>query len=196
MIVYFCASVTGRKKFDQFYRSIVKSLEANKCKVLSKHVFTSTRESLLAQTLEERIRDHNKLQKLMKKADVVVAEVSHPSTSIGYELARALEWEKPVLVLHSDETDSPTILRGRISDKLILQSYNLRNLEEVIKGGLDFFKRAADERFTLVLPARLVKYLDWIVIHKKIPRSVFIREILSDKQEMDQQYFDTNLEKV
>lgn len=125
-------------------------------------------------------------------ADVVVIEVSFPSTSIGYELARALEWEKPVLALHVEGATSPTILRGRLSEKLILQSYNSYNLEEVIRGGLDFLKKVADVRFTLLLPSRIIRYLDWTATHKKTPRSVFIREMLLERLEADQEYLEEN----
>jgi nucleoside 2-deoxyribosyltransferase len=36
----------------------------------------------------------------IKEADVVIAEVSNPSLGVGYEIAKAEEWGKPVLALY------------------------------------------------------------------------------------------------
>lgn len=188
MKVYFMASITGRPKYDSNYRLVVRALEKNGCIVTSKHIFDTTREYLLNQSQKERVRDHNKLQTMMKKADLVVTEVSYPSTSVGYEIARALEWNKSLLVLHLEGTDSPTILRGRVSDKFILETYTLYNLESVVKASLDYFQKIGDTRFTLLLPEKIMRYLDWISNHRNKPRSVFIREALLEKLSNDQAF--------
>jgi len=36
----------------------------------------------------------------LKESDVVVAEVTVPSTGVGYELGRAVEMKKPILALY------------------------------------------------------------------------------------------------
>lgn len=39
----------------------------------------------------------------VKEADAVIAEVTNPSLGVGYEIAKAEEWSKPVLALfHND----------------------------------------------------------------------------------------------
>lgn len=185
--VYFLASITGKKLYFDYYKEIIRLLKKYNCEV-EEYVSTCTKDSLLAQTTEERIRDHKKLQRAAKKADLIVAEASYPSTSAGYEIARALDWEKPVLVLYSEDAECPTILKGRMSDKFLLESYNKENLGEVIKGALDYFKTVSDIRFTFLLPAPIIQYLDWVAEHKKIPRSVFIRETLLEKMKNDKEY--------
>lgn len=187
MRVYFLASITGKKLYGNNFKQIIKILRENNCEV-EEYTSTCTSESLAAQTTEERIRDHKKLQRAAKKADLVIAEASYPSTSAGYEIARALDWEKPVLVLYSEEAACPTVLKGRMSDKFLLESYNQENLKEVIKGALDYFKTVGDVRFTFLLPSPITQYLDWVAEHKKIPRSVLIRETLLEKMKNDKEY--------
>ncbi len=39
----------------------------------------------------------------VKQADVIIAEVTNPSLGVGYEIAKAEEWSKPVLALFRDD---------------------------------------------------------------------------------------------
>jgi nucleoside 2-deoxyribosyltransferase len=41
----------------------------------------------------------------LKEADAVVAEVTNPSLGVGYEIAKAEEWGKPVLALYRPSPD-------------------------------------------------------------------------------------------
>ncbi len=39
----------------------------------------------------------------IKKADAIIAEVTNPSLGVGYEIAKAEEWDKPVLALFRND---------------------------------------------------------------------------------------------
>lgn len=39
----------------------------------------------------------------IKEADAIIAEVTSPSLGVGYEIAKAEEWNKPVLALFRDD---------------------------------------------------------------------------------------------
>jgi len=41
----------------------------------------------------------------IKEADAVIAEVTNPSLGVGYEIAKAEEWGKPVLALFRSDDD-------------------------------------------------------------------------------------------
>ena len=41
----------------------------------------------------------------LREADAVVAEVTTPSLGVGYELGRAVAWDKPVLALYRPDAD-------------------------------------------------------------------------------------------
>lgn len=40
----------------------------------------------------------------IKESDAIIAEVSNPSLGVGYEIAKAEEWGKPVLALFRDDS--------------------------------------------------------------------------------------------
>ena len=39
----------------------------------------------------------------IKESDAIIAEVSNPSLGVGYEIAKAEEWNKPILALFRDD---------------------------------------------------------------------------------------------
>jgi 2'-deoxynucleoside 5'-phosphate N-hydrolase len=39
----------------------------------------------------------------VQQADAIIAEVTNPSLGVGYEIAKAEEWEKPVLALFRED---------------------------------------------------------------------------------------------
>lgn len=41
----------------------------------------------------------------MRQADAVIAEVTNPSLGVGYEIAKAEEWGKPVLALFREDSN-------------------------------------------------------------------------------------------
>lgn len=48
---------------------------------------------------------------IIEDADVIVAEVSYPSTGLGIELGWASKMKKPVLCVHKEEADVPSVLK-------------------------------------------------------------------------------------
>ena len=42
----------------------------------------------------------------VKQSDAIIAEVTNPSLGVGYEIAKAEEWGKPVLALYRKRNDS------------------------------------------------------------------------------------------
>ena len=41
----------------------------------------------------------------IKESDAIIAEVTNPSLGVGYEIAKAEEWHKPVLALFRSDSD-------------------------------------------------------------------------------------------
>lgn len=99
MNVYFAGSITGGRADVDHYRAIVKALEADGHRVLAgavaaEHVGPSG-EALDACAIFE--RDVGWLA----EADVLVAEVSTPSTGVGYEIATMrYRYARPVICLY------------------------------------------------------------------------------------------------
>jgi 2'-deoxynucleoside 5'-phosphate N-hydrolase len=99
MIIYFAGAISGGRADVGHYREIVRALEADGYRVLAgavaaEHVGAGG-EALQACDIFE--RDVGWLS----QADVLVAEVSVPSTGVGYEIATMrYRYEKPVIALY------------------------------------------------------------------------------------------------
>jgi nucleoside 2-deoxyribosyltransferase len=99
MVIYFAGAISGGRADVGHYREIVRALEADGYRVLAgavaaEHVGPDG-ETLQACDIFE--RDVGWLS----QADVLVAEVSVPSTGVGYEIATMrYRYEKPVIALY------------------------------------------------------------------------------------------------
>lgn len=95
-VIYFAGSIRGGRDDAAVYAQIIQRL-AKFGRVLTEHVassaLTTGGEAALPREIHDRDLDW------LKSSDVVVAEVTTPSLGVGYEIARATQWEKPVLCL-------------------------------------------------------------------------------------------------
>ena len=95
-IIYFAGSIRGGRDDSALYAEIIERLRRFG-RVLTEHVggasLTTEGESGSAREI------HDRDLGWLKSADSVVAEVTTPSLGVGYEIARATEWGKPVLCL-------------------------------------------------------------------------------------------------
>lgn len=66
--------------------------------VLTEHV-SDTELGILGQDIGDR-NIHDRDLEWLRDSDYLVAEVTNPSLGVGYEIAKAAEWSKPVLCLY------------------------------------------------------------------------------------------------
>jgi hypothetical protein len=97
MKIYFAGSIRGGREDAALYHEIVELLD-NYGKVLTEHV-ADTELGVLGQAIgDEKIHDRDLAW--LRESDYLVAEVTTPSLGVGYEIAKATEWGKPVLCLY------------------------------------------------------------------------------------------------
>lgn len=131
-----------------------------------------------AQSLLQRQEYYSNLNKWISETDIVVCEISYPSTSnIGHEVSLALGKGKPTIALYQKNRE-PGVLQGISSEKLILLEYSIQDLESVLSYGIEESKNQIDARFTLIFPPNIVRYLDNLSNQTGISRSEHIRELL------------------
>jgi nucleoside 2-deoxyribosyltransferase len=75
----------------------------------------------------------------IKQADAVIAEVTNPSLGVGYEIAKAEEWGKPVLALFREDGDRTlsAMIAGSPETKVVTYTH----LDEAYKA-IDNFVRS------------------------------------------------------
>lgn len=128
MNIYFSCSITGGRNEERTYQKIVQTLEEEGHFVPTAHLSTSQVMELenIVDPVDTYLRD----MKWLHEADAVVAEASTPSHGVGYELATALNLNKPVFCAYHREKRISKIITGNTSPTLLLAPYS--SDEEVI----------------------------------------------------------------
>jgi hypothetical protein len=179
MKIYFTAAISAMDKFGDNYKAIVNTLEKLGHSVTADHILKKDVDFILGESQEQHEKYYKWMHKQISKADLLVAEVSFPSTvHVGHELTLALEKEKPSLALFV-EGRSPVLFWGITSDKFFAEKYNLDNLERTLKDSIEYLSEQMDTRFNFFISRRLSSYLDWIANNRRIPRAVYLRQLIS-----------------
>ncbi|ELY55045.1 nucleoside 2-deoxyribosyltransferase [Natronolimnohabitans innermongolicus] len=113
MDIYFAGSIRGGRDDAALYADLIDALERHGT-VLTEHVGTAdVEEREEAVDLSDR-EIHDQDLEWLRRADVVVAEVTTPSLGVGYEVGRAVAWEKPVCCLYRPDSahDLSAMIRG------------------------------------------------------------------------------------
>lgn len=98
MKIYFAGSIRGGRSDQSLYLDLIRKI-AQYGKVLTEHIGDGS----LSKMGEPRHGDgyiYERDMGWLEKADVVIAEVTTPSLGVGYEIARAELFGKPVLCLY------------------------------------------------------------------------------------------------
>lgn len=96
MKIYFAGSIRGGRDDFAIYFEIIERLKAYG-EVLTEHVGDARLEAIGESGGDKEIHDRDLAW--LKEADCLVAEVTTPSLGVGYEIAKAIGWDKPVLCL-------------------------------------------------------------------------------------------------
>jgi nucleoside 2-deoxyribosyltransferase len=121
MNIYFSCSITGGRDEEKTYQKLVQTLEENGHLVPTAHLSTPQVVELeeVIDPVETFIRD----MKWLREADAIVAEVSTPSHGVGYEIATALNLNKPVFCCFQRQKRVSKIITGNTSPTLVLAPY-------------------------------------------------------------------------
>lgn len=177
MKIYFSAPLAGREELDKNYKAIVNVLKEWGHNVVADHVLKEDSAKLESVTDSYRFQYYKRMVKWISESDLIVAELSHPSGSIGHEVTIALEKDKPVIALYF-KGRGPQILLGIKSDKLQIVKYDLDNLKIQLEKALSKSKGKMDIRFNFFVSPEINEYLDWISRVKRTPRAVYLRDLL------------------
>ncbi len=186
MKIHFVAAVDGN--IDDYTR-IVRIIEKKNHELITNHYLERKLDEIVSESSAESELYAKKSQLWMKKADVVVFESTKSDASVGYELAVALNLLKPVIVLfHENKGIPPHSLKGVSSEKLQILGYDDETLSEMLELALEHASEISDVRFNFFISPTIGTYLDWISKNKKIPRSVYLRNLIERDMEDNEEY--------
>jgi nucleoside 2-deoxyribosyltransferase len=188
MKIYFTAAISSKQEYGDNYKKIVSTLKELGHDVISEQILEKEMEQLSSQTNEQREKYYQWMVKEMKKADLLVAEVSFPSTvHVGHELTLALDQEKPVLALYT-KGKQPLLFWGIVSEKFYVEEYDLDSLKKILKQSIQYLAEKIDTRFNFFISPKIGNYLDWIAKKKKLPRAVYLRKLIEDDMDKNKEY--------
>lgn len=189
MKVYFTASLRGKKRYGKNYEAIVRTLKEFECDVISDHVLKESYEKVETLSDDYRVDYYKRMLTWISSSDVVVAEVTESSTSIGHEVTLCLEKGKPVIGL-CEEGNVPTIFKALKEDKFMIITYsNLENdLRLKLRKALKRAQKSIDIRFNFFISPQISQYLDWVAKKKRLPRSVYLRKLIEEDMSKQTDY--------
>jgi len=192
MKIYFTASVGAKRERPELsdrYRSIVDKLNELGHKVSGDHVLGLEYSDIENVDDEFRVKYYRDMLKKINNSDMVVAEFSDSSASIGHEVTLALDKKIPVLIL-TEKGKVPQIFRAlQGDDQLYIYEYGsegelLLNLEDQVRN----VKEGEDIRFNFLIPPSMVDYLEWVSKNRRIPKSVFLRDLITRELDNDSEF--------
>lgn len=130
---------------------------------------------------------YKETQANLKKADICIFETTTPSLAIGQIISMALQFGKPVIALYTGK-NIPFFLSGVNDDKVQVVQYDLNNLAEVLEQAIIYANESSDVRFNFFISPSIGQYLDWISKEKKIPRSVYLRNLIERDMDENKEY--------
>lgn len=126
MNIYFCGSMTGSREKQANYEEVINYLKTYG-NVLNEFVADKQVTDFNPRIVFE--RDYANMQ----KADIVIADITLPSTGVGFELGNFFHMNKKVLVLYDNNYPAPSSL-PRGCNKFVVYPYNAISEElDIIK---------------------------------------------------------------
>ncbi len=187
MKIYFDQSGRGVKKLGDHYEEIYQQIEKLGHTNLRPVTDPEYREEFYKGDHKARVDHYIKTIDYIKKADIVVLEVTIHSLSMGYILERSLQLSKPVIALYQ-KGYKPAFAEGIVDEKFQLIEYSDHDLSEVLSSALSFASDQQDTRFNFFISPKHQNYLDWIAKNRRIPRSVFLRRLIEQHMTDNEDY--------
>jgi hypothetical protein len=188
MKIFFTGSQDGKDKIPDVYEQIISTIKKDHTLYSRNYVnFEDTPDEIEKQFIDT----YNLAKKNIVGADLVIAESTYPTTSIGYDIALSVENNRPTLLLIDDKIDRnilPSSIRGNKSKHLIISFYNNKNIDEKIKSFIEQGKKMLDSKFIFITPPHIDRYLTWANKRKGIPKADIVRNSVEEHMERDDVY--------
>lgn len=187
----FVGTIRQKSQYEGAFLKLVSILENEGHEVVHDHVTSKKQSDLDKMSADQDSDFHTNILKNIQKSDIVVSEVSSNSLSVGYLLSYAASSGKPLLVFYHTKTNEPNLFRSlaKNSSKIFLVKYSsLDELKSQILEYVEYAKDQVDVRFNFFISPSIGNYLDWISKTKKVPRSVYLRNLIEKDMSKNEKY--------
>lgn len=129
--IFVSGSIRGGRQLLDTYRFMCETLGETGAEVLSWHIADPELEETESKMTEQEIYDRD--MGLLAGSDALIAEVTIPSTGVGYEICRALDLKIPVLCLHRPDAVVSAMVLGNPYPSMVIRTYSDEDtLKEII----------------------------------------------------------------
>lgn len=180
MKVFFTASLRGQHEFGKYYEQIFGRLKHlgythldNEILTLSKNYYDKIQKEGRTACVDL----YQRKMKHLKEADIYMFECTVPSLSIGYQILKAIDFNRPTVILHL-KGNIPQFISGIDNDKLIVKGYTPETLEEIVDSSIREATDLQDKRFNFFINPYLLNYLQKVSKEQNITKSTFIRNLI------------------
>lgn len=134
MKIYFAGSISAGREDTPIYNQIVEALRPYG-EVLTEHIadheISDQGESIAPKEVHDRDLDW------LGQSDVLVGEVSVPSLGVGYEIGKAEEWGKDILLLHRAGTKRLSPMLSGANGVIFREYKSVDEIPEILEAYFD-----------------------------------------------------------
>ena len=190
MKVFFQATFKENDEYINLYQKIYEELAHEGYQHVDNDV-VATGQKELYQSLNKgdvktNIALYERKTHAIQNADICIFEATTAGLGLGFLIEKALGLSKPTIVLYLHNVP-PVLLTGVQSEKLILKSYDEKNLKRVLKEALSSARERRDKRFNFFISQKILEYLDRASSQKGVTKSQFIRELILEHKKNSSQ---------
>jgi len=136
--IYFACSIAGGRDHSHVYKDIIVLIKAGGAEVVSELFAEKVLKAEVGMKLDPKFVWKRDID-WVREADGIIAEVTQPSLGVGYEIARAEQWGKPILALFY--TGSGKRLSPMIAGNPSLKVFEYADIGRTEKAIADFITK-------------------------------------------------------
>lgn len=203
--IFFSASTFAIAEYYENYNDIINNIEKAKAKIVidwtkdwksfqktgKKTDTTKNKNTEILKNINwsKFLNEHTEA---IKNCDALIAEVSEPTTSVGYQIFYAASHKKPILALCSNKIKDTTQIKSIINldnPLLTFRKYTKNNLFHIVNNFINEKERRL-LKFNFLVNEEIEDYLNWLEKNSKSnSKSELLREKIINKIIVnDQQY--------
>ena len=189
MLVHFIGSRSKILNEINYYRPVLESIKKAGHTIAYdwvEDVYALAQKGKLKKENESWAEVDNDNEAALTKADVVIVEGTSKSFFAGYQVAKAAQLKKPILILTRD--NSPVAISGLSTPSGFIKSvaYNQKELDSIIA---DFLQEntidTKELRFNFFLDRQSYNYLRWVSSKTGKTKAQIIRSLLQKEMNKD-----------
>ena len=182
MLVHFAASVLNIDEDISYFRQIIKAVHEHGDIFTRDWVdpayATWKKEGSFAKLDWGTLYKEN--MEALARADVVIADTTIKSFSVGYQTAVALQLKKPTLLLVRGKSQDALFASGMDETLLSYKDYNEKTLEPAVHDFLEENKiDTKDMRFNFFIDRPIYNYLRWAAYKTGKTKAEILRDLVS-----------------